>query len=491
MAKIVSGLSARKRKDLEFVLGKIRQYMPLLIGFLGNNERLLDYSRRLYDFRPPREHLERQRQCVEIINAKLHTLFTEKEISGMNLHLSDGIVASIVDHHNILNHPILVSGIIISSLYRFLEGKSDCIFVLSCGGIPFSNNFHRRGFTFHGKVLPFVTAKDRDKILHSFPKRRLEFFRAAEKSGLLGGYDRKEIDFLMDYEKKINGDGAGPSKAADFVDQLTLLNNRLFPLMFEERMRKNVPPMVYFEQEYLGMEILKKLISAGGESSFIYRALFEAPYREKALKEFEGIWGAWDSKKGVGTHFFWLVQENGEEVALECVGSELVPRKPGLRPIKLEPGEIRRLLVEKAIYPNLMLNYGIIVFYCGIKPLTGIGSLNYLTDMKAAWLRVLAGMDRTEEKLVRTIDLNGLIAAPIVTYGRDKAGRIAEKYFAEMVFDGGLSVGYLERLGAMKLGGLLRTSLISIYDIKVPAAEKRPLELTAGDLVSREFEWIK
>lgn len=482
-----STLTAQQGKDLEFVLSKIKQYMPLLMGFLNNDTDLASYSKKLYEHKPVQQHLDRQKACVEIINAKLSKLFPGKETREMNLPLENGIAASVVDHHNILNHPILVSGIIISNLYRFLEGTKEGILVLSCGGIPFSNNFHKRGFTFRGKVLPFVTAKDRDKTIHFFPKRRLEFFEAAQKNKLLEGFTGKELDFLWQYEKTINS--IDLSMAGDFADQMTLINNRLFPLMFSEKLRAKIPQMIYFESEYLAAEIVKRLIKE--KNNFVYRTLFDPAYREAALKEFDGIWGAWDSKKGLGTHFFWLMQENGEEVALKCNGNKLVPKKDGLQSISLEPGEVTRLLDEKRIYPHLMLNYGALIFYCGIKPLTGIGSLNYLTDMKKAWFTVLEKREPNEAGLVSKIDPSGLIAAPIVTYGRDRKGKIAEKYFADLVFEGGLSADYLKKLGEMKIRDLLRSSLISIYDIKVPTGEKRPLSISTSDLVSEGFDWIK
>ena len=60
-----------------------------------------------------------------------------------------------------------------------------------------------------------------------------------------------------------------------------------------------------------------------------------------------------------------------------------------------------------------------------------------------------------------------------------------------MVFRGGLTKEYLNNLGKMKFKDLLKTSLISNYDIKVPANEKKPLSLTVDDLVGQGFGWIK
>ena len=258
--------------------------------------------------------------------------------------------------------------------------------------------------------------------------------------------------------------------------------------MFNEEIREDIPALVFFECEYLATEMLKELFQ--DENNFIFKIFFNEKYRNLVISTFNGIWGAWNTQRNLGTHFFWYMQENGEEVSMEYKEGYLVPKKEGLDSIKWDKNIILNLLKEKRIYPNIFLFYAIILFYCGIKPLTGLGSMNYLTDMKNAWIKVMTELEPKESELIKEVDTMGLIAAPIATYSR-KNEKIIEQYFADVVFRGGLTKEYLNNLGKMKFKDLLKTSLISNYDIKVPANEKKPLSLTVDDLVGQGFGWIK
>jgi hypothetical protein len=481
-------LNQKKLEDLAYVKKKIGEYMPLLIAFLDNDKDMLTYSKDLYKHSAKSIHLERQKDCVTFIREKLRSVFSDKEIEEMELDFSNGIISNIVDHHNILNHPILVSGLIISCLSRLLDDKAKSIFVLTCGGVPFSNLFHKRGFTFKNKVFPFVTGKDTDKILHGFPKKELDFLPLAESRGMLNDYTSKEREFLKYYQGVLKN--IDISRCNNFIDEITRVNYSIFNLMFDEKIREKIPRLVDFETEYLASKMLGKLLEH--KENFIHKALFNKGFREKVLKEFNGIWGAWNFEKNLGTNFFWLMTPDGDQAQLVCDGDRLVSRKEKIGfSVKLEEKSIMELVEKQILVPNIFLFYGILIFYCGVKPLTGLGSMNYLTDLQNAWIRVLSDVDRDEAELIKEMNMRSLICAPVVTYGRNENGEIVSEFFADMIFKGGLTESYLKNLSRMKFGDIMRTSLIDNYEIKVPQAEKIPLDLTANDLVTDSFSWIK
>lgn len=479
-------LTEKKQKDLDFIKEKIGQYLPLLLDFLGNDQNLADYSRDLYKHKAEKIHIDRQKDLIKIIKDKLSDIFSEEEISRMDLEFNDGMVSNIVDHHNILNHPILISGLIISSLYYLLHDKTKSLFVLTCGNVPPNNFFHKKGFTFKDKLFPIFTNKDIHKIICGLPYKKLEFLELARERNLMDDLSDKEKKFLEDYQNLLNK--ASEGKLNNFVDEITKVNYSIFELMFEEGMRKEVPALVNFNTEYLAAKMFCEL----DKKSFVHKAIFDKDFREAVLKRFDGIWGAWDKQKNLGTHFFWYMLPSGEQAELACDGDYLKTKDEKIDfKVKIEEKELSNLLEKGILVPNLFLSYGIIIFYCGTKPLTGLGSMNYLTDMQNAWTRVLPTRFPEEAELVKKMSMRSLICSPIVTYVRNKKGNIVPEFFADIVFKGGLTKEYLKNLGQMKFGDLMKSSLIENYETKVPQAEKVKLDITVNDLTDESFNWIK
>jgi hypothetical protein len=388
-------MNPEKQEDLAHIKEKIKQYIPLVVDFLENNDKLIDYSRKLYELKADPIHLERQKACTEIINNKLKTLYNEQEIKNFNLNFEKGIVSNIVDHHNILNHPLLVSGLIISNINNILNSEKKGILVLSCAGVPFNNKFHKCGFTFKNEIYPYVTRKDRHRWIHHTAPREINFIAIAKNKDNYQKLLDNEKQFLEKYQDQINKIDYHTCKS--FSDQITLLNHKLFQEMFEDKLKNKIPELIYFEQEHLAKELLIKLIEEGintnnPKNNFVYEMLFNPKFRTIVLNNFEGIWGAWNTKDNLGTHFFWSINEEDEVIQLKIEGDYLIStnnnNNTNLK-IKLDPLEIIKQIKDRKLYPNLQLTFGILTFYCGIKPLTGPGSMNYLTDMKNAWVKTM------------------------------------------------------------------------------------------------------
>lgn len=481
-------LSENKQKDLEYVKQKVGQYLPLLLDFLDNNQTMLDYSKNLYDWKAPKIHIERQKDCLFFVKKKIESLFPKEIVEKMDFNFSDGIVSNVVEHHNILNHPILISGLVISNLYYLLTNQEKTLLVLTCGGVPFNNFFNKKGFTFKEQVFPFVTNRDMHKIIHNFPKKELNFLEEPRAKQVWGNFNDKEKDFLKEYQSALTR--VDISNCQNFVDEITKINYSIFKLMFEEKLRRRIPHLIDFELEYLAAKMVEKLCKE--KNSFIYKTLFDRDFREIVLKEFEGIWGAWNKEKNLGTHFFWLNTENGEQKSLVCEGNCLKVKDADIKfEIELKEEIIIDLLKKNILSANIFLFFGITIFYCGIKPLTGLGSINYLSDMQSAWVRALASTLPEEADLVKKMNMKSLICSPVVTYSRNEKGEIISQFFADIVSRGGLTTEYLENLSKMKFGEIMKTSLIENYEVKTPPEEKKPLDLVANDLISENFSWIK
>lgn len=83
---------------------------------------------------------------------------------------------------------------------------------------------------------------------------------------------------------------------------------------------------------------------------------------------------------------------------------------------KKEREAIVAALEEQRILPSLFVIYGWMTFFCGVRPLLGFGSMNYISKMKEAWIDVLNGVDDGEHRRVESVDTSGLIGGLAVTY---------------------------------------------------------------------------
>ena len=137
----------------------------------------------------------------------------------------------------------------------------------------------------------------------------------------------------------------------------------------------------------------------------------------------------------------------------------------------------------------MIVIYGFITFWCGIKSLAGHGSCNYLTKMKEAWLDVLRDYDEDEYKRIEKINTKSLIAGQILGYKRENE-QIVEQYAFDIIFDGGFKKQYLETLFKMKFKDLLNPALIEIYNSYVPVDKRIELTIKPMDLMGKEFNWI-
>ncbi|MDP2630506.1 MAG: hypothetical protein Q8P56_03805, partial [Candidatus Uhrbacteria bacterium] len=148
-------------------------------------------------------------------------------------------------------------------------------------------------------------------------------------------------------------------------------------------------------------------------------------------------------------------------------------------------------LATSEIIPSLFVIYGWLLLYAGIRPLVGYGSLNYITQMKMAWIDVLQGVDDDERARAQTVNTLGMIGGLIVAFKRSGDGSLLNQYALDLVHAGGMKREYLERLFEMKLNDLLGPALLDIYGSFIPASQRVKHSLTSNDLLGQAFDWIQ
>lgn len=114
--------------------------------------------------------------------------------------------------------------------------------------------------------------------------------------------------------------------------------------------------------------------------------LFDPRAEELLNKYFDGIMGAFTFSENIGTYLFWgISHEKNFRVQLWKRHGQLVA-SDGSFAIPFTPEALRKALEDGHIIPSMLLIFMVLSFYYGLKCLGGFSQVNYLTQMKHAYL---------------------------------------------------------------------------------------------------------
>lgn len=452
----------KAEEDIIFAVKKVNE-LGRYIGkyFFNNATNLFENATSLYDYDFPKIHLERQKDYKKIIFDKIQQLFTDAELKNFDLEQIKGLTLPTIDHHGILNHPALYSGNINSRFNELFikKDKAIPIIALGCGICPLNDPFHRRGFQFQGKQVNMFSKYDQHRLIYATPLVEYDIITKLIKSKKHILFNQNELDFL----KKINDIIANIdfSQCERYSDQIIKINYALWPLLFEEKLRKNLVDLIILEHEEIVTKFLLEFLQ--NEDTFIYQMMFGQKFRELILESFRGKYSAWEESRQYGTHFFWHIDKNGIQRHLYFNTDNELESGEGFR-IKFTLEEIIRGMKERVIVPSMFLKFSTAICYLGIVPLAGIGSVNYLCTLKDTWAKIMPSEFSQEKELISKIKTDGLVTIPIgYEYDREK-NKIVELYAFDVFYKGGFSQDYLEKVGKMRIDELLRPLLDFAYN---------------------------
>lgn len=469
--------------QLEILKQGIKVDAPLVADFFENTTSLAKHAEKIHSYVATPEHRQRQAGLKKACKRILLRNFSEEEVTRANIDWETDWKINIVDHHGVLSHPILVATNIIGNMHQLPTENPRGQIVLSDSGVPLNNFFRKRGVKFHGKQLNIHPSKNRHVL--AYAAKTLTEIPLAEL-GVEQGCSLEEINFLKQKEQQILKTLKDP-RVHTYADQVKRINYEWWKELFSPELREKIPDVFYVPNEELGSEMLQEYLQDSTHP--VYRILFDVLTREIVVREFMNLTGCWDEDHKRGSVFFWALNEMGEEVALGIEGNTLVSLD-GRYSFEIKPEVIIQALREKKIFPGMFMVYGISIFYCGVLPLVGFGSMNYQTKMKQAWVRTWQKLNPTEASLVDKITTNSFIGGPKVTFKRTIRG-FEDQFALDILFDGGLSANYLEHLRQTPFNAVLMPALIDIYTSYVRPERKQPITITSGDLMGESFEWLK
>ncbi|HOZ36795.1 MAG TPA: hypothetical protein PLR18_03115 [bacterium] len=442
---------------LNKIANLVVELMPTLAQFFRSEENLDEYSRRINTYQAPATYIERQKYLKKIIRKKVDTIFNQEERKNIDLRIDDntGLVAGSMDHHGILNHPILTSLHALTNFYKLYHREQfGDILTFATSNVPFNDPFHKRGIILHDKKINLFPKKYGHKLMWGMPKYDFDIAGRLKEKHQWHLFDTEEQKFLEEITTGIRR--IDTSGCQYLGDQMTKINFYLWKKLFSLEAREKTANLVIIEDTVF-VDYLINLIK-NEPQSFIYQMIFDKSFRSRALDKFEGIPGAWNDEKELGSQLFWLVDEENERVRLTVEEGSLVGE--GYK-ITIEPEIITKLLAEKKLIPCMLLKFALVIVYLGMKTLTGF-SLEYTTRMVGA-IRELIKEDFPDEyELSEKIILNSMNVASI-TLGPDGQGGWKELYAFDVIFNGGFDEKVLEKIGRIQYKDLLIPYLAFAY----------------------------
>lgn len=480
-------------KERDLIIGQIKKYVGPIRPFLELDVPLQEYSRRLYDFNAALIHRERQRTIATLIIEKCRALLGPDAEQRYRIALPDQLACNIVDHHQILNHPLLIPSNIVGNVAKITaDAPQDAIVVIACGDTPPNNYFNKSGFQLHGKRIPLFSVSEREHCSYYIPVREIDFVERLKSISRWDTFDAQEQEFLIRHQAALRS--IDYSRCSSYLDQVTCMVRHLWPLMFENALRDHLPNLLYISQEEL---VTKWLIESIGGDSLVTAVLFDPSMRARVIDNFRGIAVTWDERAGKGTHFFWRKHpDEPRALRMYLDGDTLVPVDSRMThlAVPLTREAITDLLERREIYPSLFTIFSVLHFYAGIKPLAGYGSVVYLDLFKEAWEKTLVNSDFKDEiPLIESVQTDGFIGG-IPLFFKRQGARLTTQYAADVMFDGGVSREYLDKVFALPFNNLFSIGVADVYEYYsthyVPEAERITPTIDFDDLAELALPWL-
>ncbi|XOU94423.1 MAG: hypothetical protein ACNFW9_06370 [Candidatus Kerfeldbacteria bacterium] len=480
-------------KQRNILISQIKEYCPIIKPFFDLDVKLKDYSEYLYDFEVDPIHSQRQVVIKDKIINKLKSLFGNKFEKELNVNFENKLVFNIANHHQVMNHPFLVSANVIGNTDRLLQSKKqEAIIVLSSGDVPPNNYFSKNGFMLHGKKVPLFSNSEKELTSYYIPKREFDFINRLKKSDKWKEFNDQEHKFLLNEQEKINSFDF--SQCQNYNDQISVIVKETWPYLFEEKLRKNLPDVLYVTQEEITTECLIDLLE---EDNIISKCIFNKEFRNKVLQNFNDLVVTWNEKEQKGTHFFWQKYPGrNQSLRMYIKGNNLVPADVRFKNniIPLTKDAIIGALKKREIYPSLFMIFGVLNFYAGIKPLVGYGSLLYLDLIKKGWLKTLEEFKMDEEiKLMEQVKTDGFTAG-LAIFFKQFENKTRALYANDIFYENGIKEDYLKRVFEMSFGEVLSIGAADVYDYYsqkyIPKDKRIKAEINFDDLAEITLPWL-
>lgn len=367
---------------------------------------LYEYAKRTVRANKTKATEERREEFRTYFAEKVTGLLGEKVGKSVFNQLKTNHSVATAHHFCPLN-PKVLAPTFQSALPGFgsTEPEHENVIVLACAGISFNNPWGARGYQFHltdesgvteHSLNYFGRSVDADPVMYAKPFGA-ESKKAFEKTLLhlrsSKQIHKREFNRLWELTQNLLFTPEILSQK-NYLDQITLTNFKLWEQIFAEYPGSK-PNLVFLSQEKVAIELMVKhhIFS----DSFVNSYLFDPVWHKLAYKHFSGIDCAFDIEKWQGTFLFWGVENGGKKRTQLFLRDGDLSSLSGRLRIPLNPESIASGLREGRLIPSVMLTFLVLSMYYGLFLSGGLDQPHYLTEIKAAHLKLLAELNMHEE----------------------------------------------------------------------------------------------
>lgn len=339
---------------------------------------------------------ERRKELLAVLKEKIASFFGKDIAEAAVGELAERNFVSTADHHGLLAHPFFLSCHLAGSS-ALQETNYRYQFVFSCAGISLNNSSLPRNFLVHDEnfeflKFPFFSLKERHKSIYACEKYTHNSVETIQKKIVAHhGFSSSQRIKVLDLLWEIFG-APQVLSASSFSDQITLVNYHLWSQLPGVGETK----LIFLSQEELVVDLLVRFHL--GKHTLLDQLFGERSVLDAFEETFDGLVGAFSKKDSSGTLLVWGLV-NGERRSLWRKNNELVTLDGTYR-LPLTPEDVRQAFLKKEIMPSMALSFIVLSFYYGLVCGGGFSQVNYLTDLKEAFLNFLTKLSvfSNEEK---------------------------------------------------------------------------------------------
>ncbi len=324
---------------------------------------------------------EFDRTYLSVVSSILGRMIARRSLNT----LKHNRLVSTADHQGIITHPFFLSTTYARSLYT-LNTQQECVVTFTCAGVSLSNSSFPRGMAYHStsgelSKIFFQSLALKHTPVYCAPPISLENIQTAIDTVSNHRQIKKYLESLRDDNQFMN--------LSDYDSQCTYASHRLWKLIsgFEDI------DLIYLSQERLTNALLTD--NHLNQKTLINQLLFNEKVQCLFEKHFDGITGAFSSKDQTGTCLFWGFHK-GKRVSLFRTHNTLTSHD-GACAIELTPESLSDALKSKTIFPSMALCFITLSFYYGFVCGGGFSQVQYLKELKEAWMNVLNEMGNSDE----------------------------------------------------------------------------------------------
>ncbi len=398
-------------EDFELLKKLVLDKKPVLAEILQKHghKSLCDYAYDYLDVNLNSVVLSRQNEFLKVFGKEVEEVLGESIADSAVKQLQKYYFLSTADHHGPICHPFFLNSNLVTAA-TFAEHPDPIlknVVVLSCSNVSMANSSFPRGLIFTGanqgktKSWQFGFFSNSSEVrgsrvynfsaytieaINKIKQKVAELVRSNETSqnvadrifGLLENiYAKPEILACQNYS-----------------DQITKTNFSLWKKMFHLP-EEETSNLLYIELE----RVVNSLVSTNHlyQNTVINRIMFDPKWRNEFVKNFNGIFGGFDIDKKIGSMFFWALPQKSKYCQQLWVKGNFLETEDGSYKIALKPEEIEAAIKRKELIPTSQMSLLILSLYYGIKCLGGFSQVNYLTDNKLAYIKMMNDLGESVE----------------------------------------------------------------------------------------------